>query len=244
MKVGLVITYCGTGFCGWQTQPNKRSVQEELETALFNVLKEKVVLYASGRTDAGVHALGQVAHFETKKEIKPYILISVINHYLPQDVKVTKVFLPNDDFDARFSAKKKTYVYKFYSCRFELPLKIDRELRVNDNIDVGLMEKALPALIGKHNFKCFVARKSGKTNFERIIYSAKINRLSDFEFEFEITGNGFLYNMVRIIMGTLIDIGMKRKPYNCIENIIKSEDRASAGKTMPSYALYLKSVEY
>ena len=244
MKIGLKLTYDGTNFCGWQTQPNKRSVEKEIEDALFLLLGEKVIVYTSGRTDAGVHALGQVAHFETDKIVNPKTFYRSLNAHLPSDVQAISSWMADDEFDARFSAKTKTYVYKFYLNRFELPLKKGRELRVNDNIDISLMKQEVSALLGEHDFSSFVSKKSGKTNFIRTIYSAEIKQVSEFEFEFVISGNGFLYNMVRIRMGTLLDIASHRSGVLTMKEILSAKNRASAGKTAPAYALYLQDVKY
>lgn len=242
MKIAMKITYDGTAFCGWQKQPGKLSVEEEIGSAIEKILGEKITLYASGRTDAGVHALGQVAHFETQKKVNISSFASSVNAYLNKFVKIICAWVASDDFDARFSAKEKTYVYKFYVSKFELPLKLNRELRVNDNIDILLMQSAVKDFIGTHDFSSFVARKSGKTNFVRTIFDAQINKTGENDYELRVTGNGFLYNMIRIMMGTLIDIGMKRK--TDIKQIIQAKDRTKAGKTMPPYALYLKEVKY
>ena len=244
MKIVLEITYDGANFSGWQKQPQKRTIQSEIESAIKKVLGFPVEIFASGRTDAGVHAICQVAHFETEQKISLKTLASSINAFLPEEIRILSCREADMDFDARFSCKKKTYVYKFYACRFELPLKRGRELRVNDYVDVSKMEQALKFLVGKHDFKSFVARKSGKTDFTREIFKAKINRLSDFEFEFEITGNGFLYNMVRIIMGTLLLIGYGKWPVERLKEIIDGQKRELSGRTLPAYALYLKNVEY
>lgn len=244
MKIALKITYDGTNFCGWQKQPNKRSVQEEIEFAIFGATGCKVALFSSGRTDAGVHALGQIAHFEIDKQINVSQLVACLNAYLPSDVKIINAWIAQENFDARYTAKQKTYIYRFYASRFEYPLKIGRELRVNDYVNINAMRKTLPYLIGTKDFRSFVARKSGKTDFVRTIIDAKINQLSDFEFEFEITGNGFLYNMVRIIMGTLLLVGYGKREPEDVEKIIEKKDRTLAGKTMPAFALYLKEVKY
>ena len=244
MNIAIVVSYDGTNFCGWQKQPNKRSVQEEIEKAIFLALKEKVNLEGSGRTDSGVHSLGQVASFLVNKEINVKTLPRALNFHLSQDVRVLEAHEVTEDFNARFSAKEKTYIYKFYASRFELPLKRGKELRVNDYLDIAPMKDALKYLIGEHDFRSFCAKKSGKTNFIRTITKAKINELSPYEFELEISGNGFLYNMVRIIMGTLIMVGYKKWAPEKIKEIIEAKNRAEAGKTMPPYALYLKEVKY
>ena len=240
----LVLQYDGKDFCGFQIQPNKRTVQGEVEKALEFLLKEKVKIYASGRTDAEVSALAHVAHFDTEKFVDEKKLKASLNAILPEDIAVTSVQKVDNSFDARFSVKRKTYQYRFYVSRYELPLLRGRALRINDYADVSLMNKACKFLLGEHNFKSFVARKSGKTDFVRTIYDAKIVELDDGMFAFEITGNGFLYNMVRIIFGTLIQVGYKKIEPSKVKDIIDAKDRTKAGKTMPAFALVLKNVEY
>ena len=235
--------YDGADFCGFQIQPNKRTVQGEIEKILSFLLKEDVKIYASGRTDAGVSAFAQVAHFDTEKEINEKSLLSSLNALLPNDVAIIDVKKVGLDFDARFSVKQKTYHYKFYVSKFDMPLFKDA-LRINDYADVGLMQEACKYLLGTHNFESFVARKSGKTDFVRTIYDAKIISLGDGLFAFEITGNGFLYNMVRIIFGTLLSVAYKKIKPEYIKTIIEARDRQKAGKTMPAYALLMKKVGY
>lgn len=239
----LTLEYDGTNFAGYQVQPAKRTVESELETALEKIYGEKVPTFSSGRTDAGVHALGAVVHFDAPKQIKNNIQ-DALNSFLPSDLKVVKVENVSDDFDARFSTKKKTYGYKFYLSRYERPLFENKALRVNDNINIEKMQEACKFLIGKHDFTSFVARKSGKTDFVREIYSAEIVDTKDGCFMFKISGNGFLYNMVRIIMGTLLFVGSGKFKPEDVKHIIDAKDRRQAGKTVLPYGLYLLSVEY
>ena len=239
----LTLEYDGTNFAGYQVQPGKRTIQRELENTLFQIYGEKVPTFASGRTDAGVHALGAVVHFDAPKQIKNNIQ-DAMNSFLPSDLKVVKVERVGDDFDARFSTKKKTYGYKFYLSRYERPLFNNKALRVNDNIDVEKMKEACKYLIGKHDFTSFVARKSGKTDFVREIYCAEILDINDGCFMFKISGNGFLYNMVRIIMGTLLFVGSGKFAPEDVKKIIDAKDRRIAGKTVSPCGLYLLGVDY
>ena len=243
-RIKLTIEYDGTLFSGYQVQPNKRTVQSELENALEKIYNEKVETLSSGRTDAGVHALGAVVHFDEPKVIKNRFFADSINAYLPDDVKVINAEEVDEDFDARFLAKTKTYQYKFYLSRCERPLYKNRALRVNEEVDVDKMKQALKYLLGEHDFSSFVARKSGKTNFVRTIYSAEIFETNNKEYTFEISGNGFLYNMVRIIMGTLLKVGEGKIKPEDMKTIIENKNRQTAGNTMPAHALYLIKVEY
>jgi len=240
----MTIEYMGTNFCGYQIQPGQRSVQGELERVMKDVLKEEIKTFASGRTDAGVHALGQVVHFDTKKEWKPDRILASLNLYLPPDISVIKAEEVNENFDARFNSHSKTYGLRFYLSRYTRPHLVNRSNRVNDNVDVKLMGEACKYFVGSHDFKSFVARKSGKTDFVRTIYSAKIHKINDEEYEFEVSGNGFLYNMVRIMFGTLLLVGTKKIKPEDITKIIDGKNRNMAGKTEKPQGLYLKSVKY
>ena len=242
-RIKLVIQYDGINFCGFQVQPGKRTIQGEIEKVLSFLLKEDIKIYASGRTDAGVSAFAQVVHFDTNMQVNEKTLLSSLNALLPSDIAITEAQKVDKSFDSRFSVKKKTYLYKFYVSKFDLPLFKDA-LRINDYADVELMNKACKYLIGTHDFESFVARKSGKTDFVRTIYDAKIISLDDGLLALEITGNGFLYNMVRIVFGTLLNVAYKKIQPEEIKNIIDAKNRQKAGKTMPAHALLMKKVEY
>lgn len=240
----LSISYNGKNFSGFQVQPEKRTIQGELEKTLEFLLKEKVKIYASGRTDAGVSALCQVAHFDTEQELDTKKMQNSLNALLPNDISVGLIEKVSIEFDSRFSAKEKTYNYLFYISKFKHPIFDEFALRINDYADLNLMKQACKFFVGTFDFKSFVSRKSGKTDFVRTIYDAKITHLFDGVYAFEITGNGFLYNMVRIIFGTLVQVGYKKIKPEDIPKIIESENRAVAGRTMPAYPLVLKNVVY
>lgn len=243
-RIKIVIQYDGKKFSGFQVQPEKRTIQGEIEKVLNFLFKMPIKIYAAGRTDAKVSAEAQVAHFDIDKDINEKSLLSSMNALLPDDIAILEVEKVTDSFDARFSVKKKTYWYKFYVSKFELPLFKDTALRINDYADVKLMNDACKYLVGEHDFESFVARKSGKTDFVRTIYDAKIISIGDGLYALEICGNGFLYNMVRIIFGTLLMVGYKKIKPEEIKNIIESKSRSKAGKTMPAEALLMKKVEY
>ena len=240
----LVVQYDGTEFSGFQVQPEKRTVQGELEKVLEFLVGEKVRIYASGRTDTGVSAFAQVCHFDTEKKIDAKKLEVSLNGLLPADVAALKVEKVGLEFDSRFSAKKKTYQFRFYVSRYELPLLERQAVRINDYADVNKMNEACKFLIGTHDFSSFVAAKSGKTDFVRTIYDAKIIEIGDGIFAFEVTGNGFLYNMVRIIFGTLLKVAYGKMKPEEMKDVIDAMDRKKAGKTMPAKGLVMKSVVY
>ena len=245
MKIKLVIEYDGVNFSGWQVQDGERTIQGELEEVIEKVIGMPITLYSSGRTDAGVSARVQVAHFEVDDNYKfnSFSFLGSVNFFLCPEICVKSAEVVENDFDARFTAKKKTYRYYFYISRYERPL-FSRFLRVNDNVSIDKMKDACKYLVGEHDFSSFVARKSGKTNFVRTIYSAKILDFSDGLYAFEVTGNGFLYNMVRIIMGTLVMLGKKSHEPEEMIGIIDAKNRAKAGKTVSGIPLCLQSVEY
>lgn len=239
----FVIEYNGGDFFGWQKQKGKRTVQGELERAFFELTKKKVSFEGSGRTDRGVHALGQVASVKTESNIPLKNIKTALNNLLPSDIRIVKAQLAKDDFHARFSAKKKTYVYvaKVGGERSAIDFKTVGYFPYE--VDFAKMKNAAAQLVGKHNFKAFSSADTSVQNFEREIYDVKLSKRGKV-FKFEITGNGFLYNMVRIIVGTLLDIGRGKLDENCIKNAFKNMDRNSLGKTMEPNGLYLKSVEY
>lgn len=239
----FVIEYNGGDFFGWQKQKGKRTVQGELERAFFELTKEEVCFEGSGRTDKGVHALGQVASVKTGANIPLKNIKTALNNLLPSDIRIVKTQVAKEDFHARFSAKKKTYVYvaKVGGERSAIDFKTVGYFPYE--VDFAKMKNAAAQLVGKHNFKAFSSADTNVQNFEREIYDVKLSKRGKV-FKFEITGNGFLYNMVRIIVGTLLDIGRGKLDENCIKNAFKNMDRNSLGKTMEPNGLYLKSVEY
>ena len=243
-RIKLVFSYDGAGFSGYQIQPGKRTVQEEIEKVLAFLLKENVRIYASGRTDAGVSALAQVAHFDTEQAVNEKKLLDSLNALLPDDIGVSSVEKVGEDFDARFSVKRKTYNYFFYISKYTNPIFDKFAVRINDYADVNKMSEAAKYFVGTHDFKAFVSRKSGKTNFERTIFDAKVYKVYEGLYAFSVTGDGFLYNMVRIMFGalTLAAYG-KIKPSDILE-IINAKNRALSGKTMPAKPLLLVGVQY
>ncbi len=243
-RIKLVVQYNGKDFCGWQVQPNKRTVEGELEKVLEFLLKEKVKTFASGRTDSGVSSFGQVVHFDTEQKVNLNKLHTSLNGLLPKDVAIVSCEKVDSSFDARFSVKMKTYWYRFYISRFDLPLFDEFAFRANDYVSLEKMKEACKFFIGTHDFGSFVSKKSGKTDFVRTIYDSKIVELGDGLFAFEVSGNGFLYNMVRIMFGTILKAGYGQIEPNEINDILNGKNRALAGKTMPPKALVMKKVEY
>lgn len=243
-RIVLKIEYKGKSYFGWQKQNNAKTVQETIENAIEQVVHEKVKLVGSGRTDTLVSATGQIAHFDTESELKLFNLKNGINSYLKdEDISIKDIFEKDSDFDARKSAVKKTYEYRMYVDDSKSPLKEDTYLWLNKMPDVEKMNDAVSVLIGEKDFKCFCASNTSVKTTIRTIYSASFELKGD-EIIFTICGSGFLYNMVRIIVGTLLDIGYGKKTKQDLINIIESKDRKNASKTISAKGLCLKSVEY
>ena len=244
MKIALEISYLGTNYCGWQKQKNEISIAEIIEKAYKEKFKEDITLFASGRTDAGVHAYSQIAHFETFKNVKAEKIAIALNTVLPADIRIIKSFEVDTNFHARFSAKKKTYEYLAYTADVDNVFLVNRALRIASNINIEKMQKASKLLIGEHDFTSFCKQKSSEKDCKREIYDIKISQNSNGLISFLITGNGFLHNMIRIIVSALIEVGKRKLSEDDLTKILNAKDRTKAPRTAPSYALYLKSVEY
>lgn len=244
MRIVLKVEYDGTDFCGWQVQPDGVSVQGVIEDAVQNLTGEKISVIGSGRTDSGVHAAGQVAHFDVSADrIPPEKYACALNAFLPSGVKILESGLAKDGFHARFSAKRKTYGYRLYVSPCIRPLKDRYAVDIRYDADVGRMNEACAYLVGRHDFRCFLASNSSVKDTVREIYSAEVSRSGD-DILFTVSGNGFLYNMVRIIVGTLLKVGVGELAPSDMKNILNGGRRELAGKTMPARGLTLLSVEY
>ena len=243
MRYKLVISYDGTNYSGYQRQKDKITIQQLVEETLSNVTKTDIVITASGRTDAGVSAIEQVCHFDAD-EIDTKRVMSYANTLLPSDIKILSLDTVSSDFHARYSAKNKTYEYMFYISPRKVPVYDKIASHIGYNINVDNMRKACEYFKGKHDFSAFCASNTNVKDKVRIIYNIEIVAIDEMLYKLVITGNGFLYNMVRIIMGTLSDVGMGKIQYKDIEKVITSKDRSQAGKTASPKCLYLKKVEY
>lgn len=240
MRYKIVLSYDGTEFCGWQHQPSGNSIQDAVERAGEKLFGQSITVVGSGRTDAGVHALGQVAHFDCDKELPIKNIVGGLNAYLPPAVRVINAERAEDSFDARKSAKKKTYMYLMYTGD-KHPVLNDRAVNVGESFDIDGVNAAAQALIGKHDFATFMAANGGAKTSVREVYSAHAERDGRF-IKFYISANGFLYNMVRIIAAQLIKIGGGEK-IDLAEKLAMC-DRACAKDIAPACGLYLNHVEY
>lgn len=243
MRYLITVEYNGKNYSGWQSQQNAVSVQQIIEEKLSNLLKENIKIYGSGRTDSGVHAINQKAHFDTQSVLQMNKIPLAVNTTLPSDIRIKSIEKKNEDFHAQYSAKRKTYLYKFYLSRIISPLRDEMYAQVIPPVNFELMKKGASLLKGKHDFKAFSSTGSGIKSTERTIYSIELTKKED-EIFLEIEGNGFLYNMVRIIAGTLIFLGKGKLTLADIEEALTTGNRKKAGKTFPAHALYLKDVIY
>ena len=243
-NIKLVIEYDGKDFNGWQKQPNKLNIQGEIERAIQEITKEeKIELNASGRTDAGVHALGQVANFKTNSNIPVDKFPIAINCKVKKSIVIKSAEEVEERFHSRYNCKQKTYRYIINNGEQSSAIYRNLEYFVPTKLNIEEMKKAIKFFEGEHDFKGFKASGTSSKSSIRIIYKACIKEERD-RIIIELTGNGFLYNMVRIIAGTLVDVGLGKIRSDEITSIIESKDRTKAGKTLPPYALYLVKVEY
>ncbi|MBQ6727667.1 MAG: tRNA pseudouridine(38-40) synthase TruA [Clostridia bacterium] len=242
-RIKLTLSYDGTSFCGWQKQKNGVSVQGAVEGAIFALTGERVSVIGSGRTDAGVHAKGQVASFDTGANIPPDKFYKALNTVLPDGVKALSSEKVSDDFNANRTAKRKTYEYSLYISDVEEPLKERYMTRVYGQIDVIKMRSAAKILEGEHDFKAFSATGSSVKTTVRKVYGIDVCQ-SGADIKISVCGNGFLYNMVRIIAGALVKIGKGEITESDILKALKTGDRTLLGETLPAKGLCLLKVEY
>jgi tRNA pseudouridine38-40 synthase len=242
-RVLLTLEYEGTRYAGWQRQLNGPSVQEETERALFRAVKSRVSLTGASRTDAGVHALGQRAHFDTNCGIPDDKWPFVLNALLPRDIRVTRSQRVGEALHARFSAREKEYEYRVLNRRFPSALRRDFTAFVPLPLDFPLMEEALRDLPGRHDFKAFQAAGGTAKTTIRTLRRATLGKEGD-ELILSIAGDAFLYNMVRIIAGTLINVGQGRLGPDAFRRAIETGNRLCLGPTAPACGLTLMRVDY
>jgi len=237
------VSYDGTDFNGFQSQPYGRTVQDEIETAIKKLTGESVIIIGSGRTDAGVHAQGQVFNFYTESSIPTERWAIALNTRLPKDIVILEVKDVSEHFHARRSAKRKTYRYTIDTGKF--PDVFGRQYRFHHPapLDIEAMRKGLSYLVGTHDFTSFTSIRSTKPHHVRTVYAADFVREGPIVHMY-ITGNGFLYNMVRVIMGTLLWVGQGKLAPEEIETILEGRKRSLAGPTAMSHGLMLMNVEY
>lgn len=242
MNYLLTLCYDGSRYSGWQIQPDQITVQGELEKALKQVFKTDIKTIASGRTDAGVSALGQTVSFFSDTLFKEYSLLGYLNTILPDDIRVEKVEYVPDDFNARFSSKKKTYAYSFYLSRLSKPYLDKFATRVGYKLDMDKLEKELLSLIGTYDFTTLSSVDTQVESKVRDIYDVRLEKHGEV-YTVYFTGSGFLKNMIRIIMGTAFDIARGYIKESMLQ-LIDKKDRRCAGKTAAPVGLVLVEVNY
>lgn len=242
-NIKLTIEYDGKKFGGWQKQPNKLNIQGEIENAIKEITGEEVELNASGRTDAGVHAIGQVANFKTNSNIEIGKFAIAINSKLKKSIVIKKAEEVDINFHARFNCKGKKYRYIINNSREGTAIYRDLECHIPQKLNIERMQEGIKYFEGEHDFKGFRASGTSSKSTVRTIYKAEVKEEGE-RIIIELTGNGFMYNMVRIISGTIVEVGLGKIKPEEIQRIIEEKDRTKAGKTLPAHGLYLVEVYY
>lgn len=242
-RVKLVVSYDGTNYLGWQVQANGPTIQSELAAAIEKATGQRATPVGSGRTDSGVHAMGQVAHFDTSSRLPPVTLVRAINHYLPAAIAVRSAEDVPPSFHARKDALWKLYRYVFHDGPVRDVFLSPYSWRVRGPLDVQRMRRAAAFVVGTHDFRCFETDWPNRRSSVRTVRRCDVSRLGDLV-SVDVESNGFLYNMVRAIAGTLCDVGRGKRPAEDVKCIIETGDRRVAGPTAPARGLFLVRVEY
>lgn len=242
-RVKLIISYDGTNYCGWQVQINGITVEEVVNRELSRMLGEDIAVIGASRTDSGVHALGNVAVFDTFSKIPPEKMCFALNQRLPDDIRIQDSCEVPLDFHPRYCDSTKTYEYKILNRRFDNPVMRLYTHFVYMPLDYEKMQEAAKYLVGEHDFKSFCSARTQVTDTVRTIYSLDVSKEDDI-IKIRISGNGFLYNMVRIIVGTLIKVGLKVYPPEYVKEILEAYDRNVAGPKAPAKGLTLIGIVY
>lgn len=242
-RVKLIVAYDGTNYCGWQVQPNGITIESVLNHHLTELLGEEIHVIGASRTDSGVHADGNVAVFDTQARMPAEKISYALNTRLPQDIRIQDSCEVPSDFHPRFQQTVKTYEYRICNRRFPDPCSRLYALFYYWDLDVEKMRQAAAYLVGEHDFTSFCTKKEEVTNCVRTIYSLEVEKNGDF-ITLRIRGNGFLYNMVRIITGTLLRVGGGQIEPEQILQILEAKDRGAAAETAPAHGLRLVKIEY
>ena len=243
-NIKLTIEYHGLPYCGWQFQKNEKTIQGEIEKAIFKFSGEKKTIQGAGRTDAGVHAIGQCASFKLKKKFDTYQILNGINFHLgTEKIRVTKVENVEDEFNARFTAKSKIYNYQVFNSLAPSVIENDFSIHVRQPLDLDSMRNAIRLFLGKHDFSSFRAQGCQANKPIRTIDEASIDVI-DKKIIFIFKAQSFLYQQIRIMVGSLLEVGSKNKDINWISELIDAKDRRLAGPTVPSKGLILKEISY
>lgn len=239
----LECSFLGQNYVGWQKQPHQKSVQSTIDEALSTVLQEHIEVMGAGRTDTGVHAKYFIAHFDSEQDLKDFKnLIYKINTVLPADIATQNIYNVDAHHHARFDALSRSYQYRIAVQKN--PFEMASAYYIKNDLDVKLMHKCAQRLLDFSNFKSFSKVKTAVKTFECNVIEAKVNKHQDDLIVFNISANRFLRNMVRAITGTLIDVGLGKTSVEGFTNIIESQDRRRAGKSVPAHGLYLTNIKY
>ncbi len=245
----MVVQYDGTKYDGWQKQgqngsaKRENTIQGKLEFVLSKMTGEEIAVHGSGRTDAGVHAKEQVANFKTERKVTAQYVKDYLNEYLPEDIAVVSVEETDERFHARLNAKAKRYLYRINNSNVSNVFERKYVYQVLEPLNLEAMEEAVSYLMGKHDFKSFCSNKRMTKSSVRTLYEVDVEKI-DNEIDFMFYGDGFLHNMVRIMVGTLIEIGLEKRRPEEIVSIFEAQDRSAAGFTAPGKGLTLIEVEY
>lgn len=242
-RIKLIVAYDGTNYCGWQVQPNGITIEEVLNKALRRLTGEDILVIGASRTDSGVHAMGNVAVFDTETTIPPEKIAVALNQRLPEDIVIVKSEEVAADFHPRYCDCSKTYEYHIINTRIPVPTKRLTNYFVSYVLDIEKMREAASYLVGEHDFVSFCNVRTDVENTVRTISTLDILTNGD-EITIRITGNGFLYNMVRIIVGTLIRVGRGFYEPEKVKEILEAKDRKAAGVTAPAHGLMLMEIKY
>ncbi|MBN2516318.1 MAG: tRNA pseudouridine(38-40) synthase TruA [Deltaproteobacteria bacterium] len=243
-NIKIIVEYDGTCYHGWQRQPNGSTIQQVLEEKIGTVTQEKVTLISSGRTDAGVHAVNQVANFRTETTINTENLLRGINSLLPADIVVKELSDVDETFHARYDAKSKSYFYQIYTSSIRTALYRNYTWHVYYLLDVSAMRKALLLLEGTHDFSSFCGADDDAADHIRTVMKADIEQRKDHLIIISLDADGFLRYMVRNVVGTLVDVGRGKTTVVDFSDIMVAQDRTKAGMTAPPQGLFLKEVRY
>ena len=242
-RVRLTVAYDGTGYHGWQIHNNVVTIESELNRCLSELLGEPIRVIGASRTDAGVHALGNIAVFDTESPMPAEKISYALNQRLPEDIRIQKSEKVAPDWHPRRCESRKTYEYRIYRAEFPMPVKRLYSLFLYCRLDVGRMKEAARRLEGEHDFKSFCQTGSQVESTVRTIYSLQVEEQGA-DLVIRVCGSGFLYNMVRIIAGTLIEVGKGKREPGSMTAVLEARDRAAAGATAPAHGLTLVRYEF
>lgn len=242
-RIKLIVAYDGTNYCGWQVQPNGETIEGVLNRTLSELLKEEIKVIGASRTDSGVHSLGNVAVFDTETRIPPEKICLALNQRLPEDIVVQESCQVADDFHPRHCDSTKTYEYRILNRKIPMPTRRLDTYFFYRNLDVDLMKQGASYIEGTHDFKSFCSANSPVEDTVRTVYSVNVKKEDDI-ISIRVQGSGFLYNMVRIIAGTLIQVGLGEMKPDEIPRILAAKDRSAAGPTAPAHGLTMIGIRY